>query len=128
MECPECSGKGEHFAYINTGNDYSEHKAGNVVCLRCKGKKEVPDEMASWIADGKRIRSLMLDRGLTMLSVSAGLGVTVATVSSILTGYVDKETLPALEPWILQHDIVEGEQGMKLSFDKILKQTVRGYQ
>lgn len=107
MKCPECSGSGSHFAYINTGVDSSTHRAGDVVCLRCKGEREVPDEMELWIADGKRIRALMLERSLTMMSVAAGIGVTPAEVSSILVGRVASPTIPSLEGWIMEHAVVE---------------------
>lgn len=116
MKCPECSGNGSHFAYINTGADSSTHRAGDVVCLRCKGSREVPDEMELWISDGKRVRALMLERGLTMMSVAAGLGVTPAEISSVLAGRVALSTIPSLEGWIVEHPVSEQEPSINLDF------------
>lgn len=60
MKCPDCTNGVEvasHVSYADGTHGYNVP----LQCFRCRGTAEVPDEMAQWIEDGKRLKRLRME-------------------------------------------------------------------
>lgn len=97
IQCPSCHGKGESFAFVNTGADSSKHYSGMVKCHRCGGLGKVPSLMSDWISASNRFRAARIADGLYMHDVGERLGVSAAAVSKAYNGLIDPA--PLIEAW-----------------------------
>lgn len=109
IECPSCYGKGESFAFVNTGYDSSKHCSGMVKCLRCGGSGKVPAQMAEWVRAGNEFRNARFAEGLLMGDVAERLGVSTPTVSKAYHGYIDPA--PLIAEWATLGAEGNGESG-----------------
>src|SRR5690242_8292956 len=70
MKCPHCKGKKQSYVHVNYG--YDDRIAGCrgewkwVTCSRCAGSGEVPDEQATWMEAGEKLRLAHRAAGLNL--------------------------------------------------------------
>ena len=95
MKCPHCSdGKIGGIACGGPGGC----RPILVECGTCNGRGEVPDIMGDWIERGRIVRARRMDRGETLRSCAARLGVGAALLSDIEMGRVDPNDYPEVKP------------------------------
>jgi len=109
IQCPSCSGKGESFAFVNTGADSSKHYSGFIACHRCFGSGAVKVQMSDWIRQGRKFREARMAGGLYIGDVAERLGVSSPTVSKAYNGLVDP--VPLIEAWAALSADGNGESG-----------------
>lgn len=84
--CPECSGKKQFFAFVNTGVDYKKHYSRMVDCFLCKGTGTVTHAVIAQVVAGKALRKERLARSETLSQAAQRLGVSPAKLSAIENG------------------------------------------
>jgi len=94
MKCPQCNGERQLYGHTNTGLDSSKHTWGWRPCGLCKGSGSVPDEMAEWIDDGKRLQKARQLRGETMFEMSQRTGISSADISAVEQGRKPSSAVP----------------------------------
>lgn len=93
MKCPSCHGKCRMHAFVDGSSG-----SGMIwlLCDRCKGQGEVPDEMTQWIEDGKKMRARRIhspDGFRTLVEESERRGIPLVDLSRMERG----EIKPILE-------------------------------
>jgi hypothetical protein len=90
IECPDCGGSGNHvYPTVHEKYPLCGPVFGIRWCDRCKSSGRVPQEMQSWIENGKRIRERRIAQRRTLLDVAQEWNSSVSFVSSCERGVVD---------------------------------------
>lgn len=85
--CPMCNGTGQvtaNFCLTADGRCIPEMQ---MKCFRCKGAKEVDEQMFDWIEIGHQLKAIRKEKGLTLQEMSCKLGYAVSLTSQIEQGY-----------------------------------------
>ena len=88
MICPSCNGTGFITAFHVRYADGTSRFGVDLGCGRCGGTKEVPDEMAQWIAEGKAMREERIARGFTLRKEAARRNMNPSELSAMEQGKV----------------------------------------
>lgn len=87
MKCPTCDGEKEVRALVKFVRGGC--KPMTLACLDCKGTGEVPDERATWMDVGARMRNTRLYAHMTLTEAAKIIGVGVVDLSDAEHGRVD---------------------------------------
>lgn len=94
--CPKCNGAKTSVAFHNTGADSSKHYASEYNCPTCNGEGTVTKEALAALekqkALGKQLRSLRIERDLSLRDFANEIGVSIPVLSKAELGQfpVDK--------------------------------------
>ena len=92
MICPECKGEGKIIGLFPRWADDVPKKDRKpyieLECPRCKGKKEVPIEMATWMKEGEIIRNRRIRAKLTLRKACKLLDMDAVVLSEMERGVI----------------------------------------
>jgi hypothetical protein len=96
MRCPSCDGAGSREAFVSFTDGTGAYKG--VGCLRCRSSGVVPDEMAAWVVEGKKLLGRRQLAGLSLFEFGKSSGLGSAKVCTIESGRVDPQEYASLWP------------------------------
>ena len=86
VTCPDCKGEG-----VNRGYACPGFRMVEIPCLRCKGKKTIPEEMLQWIKNGEAMTEKRREAGIPLRKEAKRLGILASDLTDLEMGMVKND-------------------------------------